>query len=408
MVILLIVQPDRIDNYEYLKNDSKNEYVLLWYEKKPTSPLPVEQYPIHFSRIIFWADFTTPQQIINDVKPDKIVFFEIIDLRQIALIVCAGANNITTFYLEHGAAGDKNTAISRWNEVTMRRHKIPYLLKRLRTQFFDALKSKLFYYSVFRGFSSPKSYLQYLALPVKMLSGSPNKILSHNLFRERAPKYSIVFNKINFEQFALYTGISEEDALFTGVPFFDKYHCPDLKAGDHIIFIDHPHLEENILDWTPEFHKKIADTIFRFAEKHKTKTYVKLHPRSNIKTWKSYNYNSDYIEILQLGDFTELYLTSKLILGYSSSLINGFLCARKNVVQLGWHPEPAIFGMDFSKTGLCHVSFAPEDFESKYDYWVNNNLAKSNVAAYEAFLKACNFPFDGHAEKRIIEAINNL
>lgn len=408
MVILLIVQPDRADNYEYLRNDSENEYVLLWYEKKPLSPLPVEQYPIRFSKIIYWADFTTPQQIINRIKPDKIVFFEIIDLRQIALIVCARANNISTFYLEHGAAGDKNTAISRWNELTIKEYKIPYLIDRFRRNFGSMVKSKLFYYSVFKGFSSLKSYLKYLALPVKMLSGLPNKILSQTHFRERVPKYSIVFNRINWEQYALYTGIEEKDALLTGVPFFDKFYRPELDIVNHVVFIDHPYLEEKMLNWTPEYHKKLADTLFSFAKKRQIKVYIKLHPRSDLSRWKSYSFDPDYVEILQMGDYTELYLKSKLILGYSSSLINGFLCARKNVVLVGWHPVAQIQGMDFSKTGLCYCSLSLSDLDQKFEYWSENNLSLKNAVAYEAFLKDCNYPFDGNAEKRVIEAINNL
>src|SRR5206468_7595157 len=99
------------------------------------------------------------------------------------------------------------------------------------------------------------------------------------------------------------------------------------------------------------------------------------------------------------------YLQAKLILGFSSSLLTGLLCARKNIVLLGWHPKPGIFGTDFSKTGLCHVSLVTSDLQKQFSMWANNNLARNNDAAYKDFLNQCNNPFDGKATERVIEAI---
>lgn len=409
MRILLIVPAERTDWYDYLStNEQQHEYILLWQEKASMEKPSLPQSNLQFSKVICWSDYATPQALLRSVAPDKIIFFEIVDLRQIALIVSARAKKITTFYMEHGAAGNKDTAITRWAEVTFKQHKIPYLINRFRKSFFDVLRSKFFYYSGTAGFNSLRSYSKYLGLPIKMLSGSPNKVLSENTFRERVPTYAVVFNRINYGEFKLYTDIPEKDALFTGVPFFDKYFRPDIATGEHVVFIDHPYLEESILGWTSEHHAIIANSLFQFAEKNQLKLFIKLHPRSDIERWNSYKYNPDYISIVQQGDFTELYLAAKLILGFSSTLITGFLCAHKNVVLLGWHPEPQIFGMDFSQTGLCHASLSPDDLNDKYDFWQQQNLSVGNTAAYDAYLKECNYPFDGKAAKRICTAINTL
>src|SRR5690606_24139623 len=117
--------------YSYLSKDSDNEYVLLWYEKESGMQLQQSELPIQFSSIIYWTDFLTPADLLNKVKPDKIIFYEIIDLRQIALIVSSKAHKVRTIFLEHGAAGNRERAIIRWNETTLIKNKIPYLIKRL-------------------------------------------------------------------------------------------------------------------------------------------------------------------------------------------------------------------------------------------------------------------------------------
>jgi hypothetical protein len=400
--ILLVVTPERKDFYDYLSTAPNTDFYILWYVKKKDAEFI--SLPFFISGQYFWGEYMTPFSLLEKIKPDRIIFFEIIDLRQIALIVAAKAKGISTFYLEHGAAGDKETAILRWGEKSFKTHKLPYLKERF-LNFFLVLKSKLFYYFVVRGFTSLRTYLKYFFLPFKMLKGSPNKILAHNKFSERVPDFSIVFNKANYEEYALYTGIKETKAGFTGVPFFDNYYRNNLQEKDHIVYIDHPYLEEKILGWTEQHHKKISEALFSFAERSKMKLYVKLHPRSEKKRWLEYKFNPENVQILQAGDFTELYLSAKVILGFSSSLMIGLLSAQKNVVLLGWHPQPKIFGFNFSKTGLCHVSYHPEDLFTKFELWKSQNLSKDNSEAYHKFIKEYNYPFDGKATQRVIKAI---
>jgi CDP-glycerol glycerophosphotransferase (TagB/SpsB family) len=406
MRILVVVDPERIDFYRYLSKDLSNEYILIWYEKASDMKLSPNDLPIKFRDIFYWAQFLTPAQLLKTISPDKIIFFEIVDLRQIALIVTANERQISTFYLEHGAAGDKDAAQKLWwDKELYKKHKLPYFKKRVKS-LGRVAKSKLFYYSVFRGFNSFRSYLKYACLPFHMLMMLPNKALSKNIFEERVPKFAITFNWVNFEQFQLYTGCSTKRLLLTGIPFFDRYFSNHSVVEDYVVYIDHPYLEQKFLDWNEEHHKKIAEKIFQFAVESKTQLYVKLHPASDLSNWTKYKIDERYITIIKDGDYTDLFLKSKLILGFSSSLINGFLCAKKNVVLLGWHPIPQIFGSDFSKTGLCHLSLDPQEIFSKYDGWLAHNLAMENEHAYGEFVQQFNYPFDGKATERVIQAIN--
>lgn len=406
MRVLLIVPPEREDFYSYLSLDGETEFLLLWNEQKEAW----QKKPAFIKQEFYWSDYTTPASLIANIKPDKLVFFEIIDQRQIALIVAANAKGLTTFYLEHGAAADKDTALERSNpSLDFYKKRGGYVLNRLFRNLGSVIKTKFFYFSAVRSVRSWSSVMKFLRLPFAVQWTTPNKTLRKISFPERVPRYSIIFNQVNFEEYQLYTDSRPENALFTGVPMFDSYYRSKSNSTDSgIVYIEHPHLESDLLNWTPAFHKKVAENLFRFASETQTPVLVKLHPRSDLKRWQAYNFQSEFFEVVQQGNFTDCYLSARLILGYSSSLITGLLCAHKNIVLLGWHPEPRIFGADFSKTGLCHVSLEMNEIFTHMDHWINHNLTEEQTDLYNNFLKKFNYPFDGHATDRVLEAIRTL
>jgi hypothetical protein len=407
MKILLVVQPWRFDYYSYLSKATHIDWSLLWFERQGQVEIDPSGFPLQFKEILYWQQFKTPGELLDKVKPDRILFFEIIDLRQIALIVAAGAKGIPTYYSDHGAAADKDATLKYLHTKTFWKNTLPYVVKRFKNNLKDSIKSKYFYFSVKKGFHSYQSYLAYLALPFKMLGSPSHKVLLKSKFPERIPKVPIIFNQPNFDDFQTYTGVKKEDVYISGVPFFDRYHPDNTSTGDYVVYIEHPYYEESLAEWTLDHHRTVAEHLFNFAEKRKCPLYIKLHPRSDKKLWEGHTFNSEYVTILQNGDYTDLYLNAKLILGYSSSLINGFLCAKKNVVLLGWNPVPHIEGADFSTTGLCHSSLYPEELEQKFEYWLSHNLAVDNEVNYNNFLIKFNFPFDGRAVDRIIKVLED-
>lgn len=404
--MLLIVPPSRYDFYSYLGQVPNVDFYILFYvDEKDAASVPL---PPFIKGQYFWSDYHTPKELLKKINPAKLIFFEIIDQRQISLIVTSNHLKYTTFYLEHGAAGDRETARLRSESGKLKhvlRSRIPSFVRRLTTTLKDVLLAKRFYfYSV--SFLNGEAKKKYIKLPLLTLIFNPNKALMISKFKERIPGKSILFNRVNYEEFQLYTGVKEEQVTMDGVPFFDDFYTSQNDNSGPIIYLEHPLLEEGICGWTAEHHRKMAFSLSRFAETKKDKLIVKLHPRSSFALWESYQLESEYFQIIQQGNnFRDLYLNSKLILSYASSMVNGFLCAKKNVVLLGWHPQPHIFGADFSKTGLCHLSFNVEEINQKLQYWITHNLAENNIEKYDQFIKAFNYPFDGKATERIIRTL---
>ena len=405
MKILLVLQAERKDWYTYLREDNQNDYYLLWYENK--NDIPEWIYGDEFFKKIYsWNEFATPQNLLKSISPDRIVFFEVIDQRQIALLVTANRNGLKTFYLEHGASAVRATSLKSYEpKPTFIKDRFKYIKDRFLSAFPNLVRSKFFYFSAAFKVRSFNSFLKYFTLPFKMLLTPPNKALLTTKFAERTPAQSIVFNQSNFEVFELYTGIKKESAVLTGIPLFDKLYNSKTYLGDHVVFIDHPYLEQSVHSWTPDFHKKLAGALKEFSVLRNVKIYVRLHPNSSMELWKSYGYESPNFIMSQNVDFTSELLSSKLIISYSSTLLTGMLCAKKNIVLLGWHPTPAISSFDFSQFGICHVSFDVGDLQNKYDFWVENNLAKRYDDKYGNYIENMNNPFDGQAGSRVLQTI---
>ena len=81
------------------------------------------------------------------------------------------------------------------------------------------------------------------------------------------------------------------------------------------------------------------------------------------------------LSVNEVCGFLKTLCEQKLILGLRSSRS---FCG-KNFVLPGWHPEPIIFGTDFSKIGLCHTSLSVTDLQTKFEEQSNNNRAEKRV-----------------------------
>ena len=388
---------ERVDAYSYLKKDINNTYSILFSKKSKNRSLKSSDFIVSK---YYQEDYLTSQKLLNHIKPDVIVFFEIFDFYQIAIAIAAKKKGIKTIFLDHGAVTSsrnyiknntlklKKITLNKWKSILFR---IPSIIK-----------SRIFYFATLP-FISKKSLVNYLTLPHFIYRYTNAKALNLNPFPEKDAGAYILFNKNNYIHYNYLYHITPSNVFYSGIPTFDF-----LRKGDeheHIIYIDSPYFELNLFGWDKNHHHKVAVALNNFSEKTKRMIYVKLHPLSDINIWNSYNLKSAYIKIIQFENYESLYANARMILGYSSSMIPGFLSARKNVVLLGWFPiDKEIKGLeDLSSMNICHLSLEIDDLNTKYSLWERENKAKKNTRAYKEFLNKYNFPFDGKATERIIK-----
>ncbi len=393
MKIVIVCEATRPDLFSFLLNDNRLEVSILT-SKKNHELLNCRQYGYH--------EFNRPEHLFQTINPDKIVFYEIFDIIQVAICIEANYLNIPSVFLEHGISGSID--FYNFQEKNKAERFIQKSIKAL-VHLKGFIKNRMFFYSVlFKTKNISKILKFYLYLELY----GPFYALRRVPFLERIPQRFILFSKNNLNyKNSIYHFLSFHNKVsFVGNPHIDKYSG---QESNYFVFIDDPYLEQNLNNWTKEFHQNMVDAIYRWSNHNQVQLVIKLHPTSNIENWQREDMPQN-IKIVQKDsaeNLNRLYAESKMIIGFSSTLLVGFLSNQKNVVLLGWHPEPQIYGVDFSKYGICHTSFDMEDLHSKWNYWLENNLSISNLEGYQMFLDEFNAPFDGQAQKRIIEEIIN-
>ncbi len=401
MRVLLITEPRRVDLYQFLQHDTKNEYYILWKDAKLFNPTK----PDFVAECFSWEEFNSPTDILNKLQPAKIVFYEIIDVLQIALCITANYKNIPTLFIDHGLKPDSMEAFFAFYD-SQPQITVNEKLKSAGTHFFSGLRNRMYYLSCINKIRA-KNIVPFLRLMVQLQLMHPMKALQKNNFDERTPNQFILFCKHNITLYQYYYFIQSKIISIVGNPQYDEFKIElknETKQDPYIVYIDADYLESDVYGWDKNFHQKVARNLEEFAVSEKIKMHIKLHPRSNEELWAGYNLNSEYITILKQGNFIELYLKAELILAHYTSLLMGLVPAQKNIVLLGWRPSnPQVAGTDFDKYDLMHQSMYCEDLKEKYSYWILHNKTLLNQKQFLDFLVEFNTPFDGKATQRIID-----
>lgn len=399
--ILFILPAHRTDLYDFLEEKIEGECHTLFFESAEQKPN--DKKASFIAGEYFWQDYITPISLIKEINPDKIIFGEIFDIKQVALCVYANYKKIPTFFIDHGAAGHLESQIAIQKQLQI--PNIKKRLKKIRKELFSIIRNRIFYYSCLFSLLSFKSTCKYLIFPFYSLLFSSYNALHKISFEERCASIQIIFSKKNQEEHS-YIYKSAKKIFITGVPYFDNFINVPSAEDNYILFIDTPFYESGWKNWNASHHQKIAETINKIAVHQNTVIHLMLHPRSDKQLWTGYKFD-EKVKIHQNEKGEELYLKAKLIIGFPSSVIIGALCKRKNIVLTGWHPQPEIIGIDFSKYDLCHSSLDIGQAEKDINHWMQNNLCIKNTEAYERFIKEYNYPFDGQAADRITQIINS-
>lgn len=283
-----------------------------------------------------------------------------------------------------------------------------YILSKARKQFLSILKTRIFYLRTI-SYIQLKSIANFLKLFFQLHFIHQMKALHNNPFPERTPQKFILFNKHNHYYYNYFYQINNKKVVYAGIPMYDEFYNIRSKWVNPlttVVFFESDFLESNAYGWTAEFHENIARKLEVFAAEKNLLLYIKLHPRSNLQRWVQYGLNPSHIRVIQTGNFTELYLKSDLIIAYFSTLLMGLICAKKNVVLVKWHPQLLDGISDFDNFDLMHHSSSVSDLQSQFETWLKTNKALTSGKAYDMFIDEFNFPFDGKATQRIIDAIN--
>lgn len=309
---------------------------------------------------IYWSDYSSAQEILDEQKPDKLILMDISGAHTIALNYVARKRGVFTAVVQHGLfhSFDKylklqevqaqRRAEENANSSAPRSSERSFLIKfYLRSVGYGNLPMAKLLFDLQRKKRKMNDYLAFSEL--------------HSESR-RAQEYW-VFTRTNAELYKKRDGIAESRMKEYGNPEMDAFceRSNDFEEEDYFLLVDQSFAE--IKDWNspgygPTKQKVIAfyEALRDFSEEKGASLLVKLHP---------YSYSSDFFEgvegvrFIKETDLVPLLFKAKAVFGFFSSLM-----------------LPAVY----YKPCILFRMFDESDFINRVE-----ELGLANVVEYEKF-----------------------
>jgi len=267
------------------------ELVFIFEYKK------VKEYP--GLRVIYWNDFSTPEELLDKIKPSQIIFHDIESFHQIALTITARAKNIKTTVLEHGL----RRAFEVDNTIRLEKNAgIELSASSIKTLRFLISSLPMLKLSLW------PSYFRLIFL--RKFQGLTKGLRSCQYEFRQADVY-INFTERNSGYIKERDGIEEKKLQYIGNPQFDEFFqklrngkFPEKKK--RVLLFDTPFEQIPGNKISLEQRKEFIRRLSVFFHKQGLSLIVKLHPRSDPKEFQLQD-----VEFISEGDLFELILSSE-------------------------------------------------------------------------------------------------
>lgn len=369
----------------FLALENEFEFIYLFYKKK-------DEETVSFTNCnkIYWDNYHSARDILDAVKPDKIVFMSITSGYSIALNIAAKQRKITTYILQHGLfrtykeyreieIGDKKSKTNKEN-ITVASSRggggtvqtLKFLLSSITFLDFFTLPKILYYF-----FLQKKEGLYFALKKIK--------------FNQRKPKHYICYTDRNAQIHRELDDAGEKEILYIGMPELDSFFEDNIKENTtvsekYFLLIDQPFADNQYynLSVTKEQTNQTYLKLAKFCSLNNTKLYIKLHPESYQSDWLVQN---DTIRYIKDTNIVPLIKNAKGVFGTTSTLMIPSVYLRpvflllihnsifqKRVIELGLAK-----GADYFNFNITDIHFITEKkpvslhkFEQEYLYVADN------------------------------------
>ena len=356
-----------------------------------------------YGKNIFWKDFSDAYDLLEKIKPNKVIFLFIESYNHIALNVACRKKKIRTYHLEHGFRSYK---ISKYlhanktniNKETNIREKAPLYVRIKTSMFFwrTVFKSKLKHaFFLFRFYLIRSRNNGFVTL----------KKLSSCL---TVPEVFISFSPAIYEQHKVLDAFrSKIDVHFIGIPYFDRF--AQIKSNKDLhsriaLFIDHPHSTKQIFGWNKENKEKFIAEIIDICKKNKFKLLVKPHPSATVdKDCWSKMIDED-VKIVDEKDLVSILPEVKIIFGFYSTLLLPLL-ALEHTVGFTFENHPSLIGKEFylsehlKESGVSNIILNTYSLHSIFENLEHFKNIQGNHK--QSFIAKWMYKFDGRSGERL-------
>lgn len=357
---------------------------------------------------IFWKNYSDAYEMLEEIKPDKVLFYFIETYNHVALNVACKVRNIPTFHIDHGV----RFSLAFYEE---RNKKYPdqrggkrvfkdyiYIIKELS----DRLKTKRFFFNTIK--KSPLKEAQSLKdyQVIRKANNIFNTFKKVKTFNRVANSY-ISFSPKVFESYSELDHLPTDYPVnYIGIPVFDylaRLHYSNLPVGRNILFIDQPLVEQNHPGWTKEFKQQFLENLSNLCSDLDSHMYIKPHPLNDIRIYKILE-NESNISIINKFD-ESLLKDVGVILGFSSTLLMPFIAMNEKavfIINLGLGTGDMVispFTKYLEESWPVEVIHTFEEFKPKIKnrelYLQKQKWAKSD------FVSNWLYKFDGKSTERL-------
>lgn len=381
---------DLLEPFIELKDEI--EFIIVWGE--------FEDVRFHPFRQVFFGDYKSPYAMLDAIKPDKVVFFNINTFPGVALNLAAKNRGIPTFVMHHGIHHADNLEINRQYEsqgfhkprkIVSNSSVLRFYLSSIRprnlSQVFPMLRYAWVRQRRDRVLANEKCVFEG-RLPTRYINLSP-----HN---------AIITKKIDHIE-------GDDRFIYIGHPFFDRIlrELNALKnrptaAERYFLLVDFANREQNFAfrQMTAEGKKKFYQRLSAFARSKGCRLKIKLHPFGYDSP---YNYRDDNIDLVKDADMAELIHNAEQCFSFFSTLIIPIIY-HKGFCNIFFMGSDRNMQQELVDLGVAR-KLTVDNFEEEMEMIVQHTLTHNE--GYQAFIEMFLYITDGKATQRLSKVLTS-
>jgi hypothetical protein len=376
-----------IEFFEALNDDFEFVYLFYMYQSE-------EREVFTNNRRIYYTSYSSPKDLLGQVKPTKVVFMGLDGLQTIAINIQCKKSGIPTYFMVHGSA---TLSVDDFSDFKYRERS---LLKETFTHKLHSWRFTFTFLVKALGFKYLYALPVLIKFQLQKLKVHPIIAMQKNKTRLRIPSKYIVFSNEDIKFQMQLDNCSIEDFIVLGnleiTAAINMAAQQGVRKDNYLLYIETPlsTIEKNEFDINKITNKEcneLLTSMNMYALQHGLKLVVKLHPYSYGNTFFIQHPNIVYDKS---NEKEALIINANAILFYNSSLAIPALYFKPCCMFIVGKPDE--FQTTIANLKICsvvdhkkiidspsNISFFTPDKESKQafiDKYIGTNVDGKGLA----------------------------
>lgn len=397
--LLLIYNFNRKDFLTYF-HASKSDFNFFFAEFSS----PKEVYNHHFreyGKDIYWGQFRDTFDLLEKIKPDKVVFLYIESYFHMALNISCKVLGIPTYLLDHGIQDiNIHQNLIKYTTTHSRETRVQ-ILSRMLSQGYDRFSSRLFLIRTIAKlpYTEAKALKYYMSLRKGKNYTSIVKYLNSDLF------YADTYLSISPKVGAAFTNLLNYNpprTFYFGVPTYDCLYNikPSQTTGKALLFLDQGLHTAGFLGWTNKYFETFITDFTGILLRHGYKIYIKKHPRQLPSDWQLLEQQKK-VSVITDEELTLLLPKIKVVIGFFSTYLLP-LAALEHITLITLENHPVgntLVSKSFVDAGVAHPVYDLEELHMTLPSI--EKLHQEQLSNKKKFEEDWLFRFDGKSGERL-------